>query len=526
MPTPTTSSSVTAILLSGIRNIDALHDDTRWASSVITYSFPNYGASWSTNEVSGYGPRSSDGEPWSGSYGPLSADDQPYFISALQKWANVANLTFVNVADTASNVGDIRAAYTTPSDHSTTTVAWAYFPNNAPVAGDIWFSTLNLAATDHWTPGSYAFLSVMHEMGHALGLKHPFEASGPVGAILPVAYDSQSYTIMSYSAKPGDDTTHFSYSPTTPMSLDIAAIQYVYGVNNSYHTTGDSYVYTDASTYHETIWDAAGKDTIVYSGNYPAIINLLEGSGSSIGRPVYVVSQNGKNLYSVNNVWIAYGAVIENATGGNVDDVITGNDGANALTGGAGNDTLDGGTGIDTALYQDKRAGATITKSTAGFTIKDTQGEGTDQLSNIERLQFSDRKLAIDLQPSGHGGQALEFIGLMAPDLINSPSVVGAILGLFDQGESLHDVCQLALDVGLVNSIAGSASNTALAAMAFRNLVGSDADEATVDMLVGHMDGRYAHYTPADFMSVVAALEINQTHINLIGLQQTGVEYV
>lgn len=530
MPSPISSSSVAYIPLSGIQNIDALHYDTRWASATITYSFPDYGASWSTNSVSGYGPTSGSGEPWSSSFGPLSSlgsgDDQAYFASALQNWANVANLTFIKVADTQSNVGDIRAAYTDPASDSASTVAWAYLPGFAPNAGDVWFSTLNVSATDRWTPGSFAFLAVMHELGHALGLKHPFEAMGLVSATLAVAYDSQSYTIMSYSAKPGDETTSFSYAPTTPMILDIAAMQYVYGINGTYHTGNDVYTFNDASTYHETIWDAGGQDTLQYSGRDSAIIDLHQGSGSTLGRAVYVVSDEDTNLYSVNNVWIAYGVTIENATGGAGNDVITGNDAANGLTGGAGDDTIDGGAGIDTSVYAGKKAGFSIKKTIAGFTLKDSMGEGDDQLSNMERLQFSDKKLALDLKPNEHAGQALEFIGLMAPNLINTPSVVGTILGVFDQGKSLHDVCQLALDIGLVSSVAGSGSNAALAAMAFRNLLGTDADAATVDWLVSYMDGRTASYTQADFMTVIAGLELNQTHINLVGLQQTGIEYV
>jgi len=521
---------VTPIPLSGIQNIDALHDDTRWASTTISYSFPGNGATWSTNPVSGYGSSSDAGEPWSSAYGPLSGasagDDQSYFASALQKWANVANLTFVQVGDTASGVGDIRAAYTAPSDHSSDTVAWAYLPGNAPVAGDIWFSTLNLAATDHWTPGSYAFLAVMHEMGHALGLKHPFEGSGAVSATLPVAYDSQTYTIMSYSAKPGDDTTHFSYSPTTPMSLDIAAIQYVYGANKTYHAAGNTYAFNDASTYHETIWDAGGDDAIEYTGTYEAIIDLREGSGSAIGRPVYVVSLHGTNLYSVNNVWVAYGTTIENARGGSANDVITGNAADNGLMGGAGNDTLDGGSGVDTAIYKGQRSEFAVSRTASGFTVGTALGEGADQLLNMERLQFLDRALALDVGPTGHAGQALEFIGLLAPSLIHTPTVVGTILRLFDQGQGLHDVCQLALDVGLVKSIAGASTNQALAATVYRNVIGAEADVATVDMLVGYMDGRFAHYSQSDFMAVVAALEVNQLHIGLVGLQQTGIEYV
>ena len=186
---------------------------------------------------------------------------------------------------------------------------------------------------------------------------------------------------------------------------------------------------------------------------------------------------------------------------------------------------IDGGLGLDTASYSKASSTYQITHNSDG-SIKVAGNGIVDMLVNIERLQFTNKKIALDLGTTEHGGQALEFIGLMAPTLIKTPSVVGLILDLFDQGKSLHDVCQLALDVGLVNSIAGSGTDAALAAMAFRNVVGSEPDAATIDTLVGYIDGRHASYTQAEFMSVVAGLEVNQTHIGLIGLQQTGVEFV
>ncbi len=153
---------------------------------------------------------------------------------------------------------------------------------------------------------------------------------------------------MSYSASPGDSTTQFSFYPTTPMILDVQAIQYIYGANYSYHTGNDTYTYTDANTYHETIWDAGGTDTIQYSGFLSSTIDLRAGYGSAIGWNVYVKSAYGANLYSVKNVWIAYGVTIEKAIGGSGNDILTGNDANNSLDGGAGNDTLYGGVGNDT----------------------------------------------------------------------------------------------------------------------------------------------------------------------------------
>ena len=203
----------------------------------------------------------------------------------------------------------------------------------------------------------------------------------------------------------------------------------------------------------------------------------------------------------------------------------------------AGNDTIcdnnansspasiDGGLGVDTSWYSYTRSKYQITHNSDGTWGVTQSGTIADTLKNIERIKFSDKKIALDLSPTEHAGQALEFIGELAPALVNNPSIVGLILGLFDQGSSLHDVCQLALNVGLVSSIAGSSSNQALAAMVFRNLIGTEANSATLDVLVSFMDGRSASYSQADFMTVIAGLELNQTHINLVGLQQTGIEY-
>ena len=100
---------------------------------------------------------------------------------------------------------------------------------------------------------------------------------------------------------------------------------------------------------------------------------------------------------------IAYGAVIENAIGGEQDDALIGNEQANTLTGNGGNDTLIGssgndqlmgGDGCDTAGYSGARAEYTITDNADGtVTIVHSGGtmsDGTDTLTDMELAQFSD----------------------------------------------------------------------------------------------------------------------------------------
>ena len=347
MPTPNSWSDSDSTGLSGSVNVDALLGGTRWTSSNVTYSFPGTDSLWNTSGLTGYGPSGSGEEPWSISFAPLAESDQAYFSAAAQQWANVANVHLTLVAETPTNVGDIRAAYSY-LDSTADAQAWAYKPSDTSYGGDVWFNALGTSASYYWTPGSYEYLVAVHELGHALGLKHPFSGS----VVLPTSLDSMSSTVMSYSAQPGDQSTGFDFYPTTPMVLDIAAMQRLYGANDSYHAGNDSYVYSDATQYHETIWDGGGSDAIQYSGALNSVIDLRSGTdyGSRIGLPVFVISGEGVNLYSVNNVWIANGVVIENAAGGDGDDLLVGNDANNVLDGGGGDDGISGGIGNDTLI--------------------------------------------------------------------------------------------------------------------------------------------------------------------------------
>lgn len=337
MATPTTSEQVTLIGTSSQTHIDALVSGSKWGGPAgtgltLTYSFPTYGSSWSSADAGsgGYGPSTGSGEPWANRLSPLNTVQQSAFSQALQAWSSVANISFVQVADTSSVVGDIRVAFSTavPS----TTSGHAYLPYQSEGAGgDIWLNPNTASATSS-QPTSFGFYVLLHEIGHALGLKHPFDDQ----PTLPASTDTAQYTVMSY-----EDAPSSTIFPAAPMLYDIAAIQYLYGANTSYRTGNDLYQFSASSEELKTIWDAGGTDTIDASNQIlSATINLNAGNFSSIG-----VRNNGG--FAANNIAIAYGASIENAKGGTAGDLIVGNTEANLLEGNSGNDTLYGGNGRD-----------------------------------------------------------------------------------------------------------------------------------------------------------------------------------
>lgn len=94
--------------------------------------------------------------------------------------------------------------------------------------------------------------------------------------------------------------------------------------------------------------------------------------------------------------------------GTHLGDALYGGKGDDTLTGGAGNDLLDGGDHQDTAVFSGPVAQYTITYDVATnrYTVADARADrdGSDVLTGIERLRFSDRDLAVVAPTQGTDG--------------------------------------------------------------------------------------------------------------------------
>ena len=369
MPSPSGASVTSNIADSGIKNIDALLSGYKWGGGLgvaanVSYSFPwinGLAAIFSGPNGTNY---SSNNEQTASQHFGLNSTEQAAAIAALTAWSNVANINFQRVTESDTSVGDIRFAFSSASSLNSW---WGYasFPSNYwSKGGDIWINA-KYGADTNWASGSYNFSALMHEIGHSLGLEHPF--SGNV--TLTSEFDSTQYTLMSYTDGPytlfgqiinNANGTHTwltrNINPETPMLLDIAVMQYLYGANNTYKTGDDTYTFDPKTPFLKTIWDAGGNDTIsVANFSLGCEINLNPGAFSKVSIPSdSTAAYNWTSPPTVatydgtNNLAIAYNCIIENAVGGSGNDKLTGNSADNHLDGGPGNDIMYGVDGNDT----------------------------------------------------------------------------------------------------------------------------------------------------------------------------------
>jgi len=127
----------------------------------------------------------------------------------------------------------------------------------------------------------------------------------------------------------------------------------------------------------------------------------------------------------------------------------TGTTGNDVLIGTTGNDTFSGDLGVDTALYAGVRSNFTVQRATTGgftFTVTDKTGtEGTDTLTNVEKITFSDN-IEIRLDISGVSGQAYR-VYRAAFDRTPDAQGLGFWINVLDKGAALQTVAN-----GFVNS--------------------------------------------------------------------------
>jgi Ca2+-binding RTX toxin-like protein len=318
----------------------------------------------------------------------------------------------------------------------TETTSWATgkFPQNQMyerAGGDIYFnlnSQINEFTNDAaYQPGGIAYAVLLHELGHAFGLKHPFDNAGGRPTYEDVgleSYNDMRYTVMAYD----DDFGGMLNAPATFMLGDALALMSLYGVNTSTNTGDDTYSFDDLS-FRTAIWDADGTDTIDLSAcNNDARVELT-------------------TYYSTADLGFEYGFIVidansdeekftgimgefENVTCGSGDDLVYGDENNNVIIGGTGNDEIYGRDGDDVIFGgtgDDFIVGGVGDDNLAGGAGADTfvigLGHGSDTIvdfqDNIDQVRF----YLDDQGNNPYTGRSASDEGFLVYNLVDGSSI-------------------------------------------------------------------------------------------------------
>jgi serralysin len=250
--------------------------------------------------------------------------------------------------------------------------------------GEVWFGRTGRFPE----PGNHDSATILHEIGHALGLKHPHDPE--YFGRLPFEVDSTEFSVMSYRSfvgappRAGYQSEPFGF-PQSFMMLDIAALQHLYGANFAVNAGNTVYSWSPfggetwvngkvalpavANLIFATVWDGGGTDTYDLSEYcWDLRLDLRPGQASIFSDSQRAFLGGGPNWgLARGNIFNALQhegdprSLIENAVGGSGDDRILGNAADNLLRGGRGEDALRGlqgedrlcgGPGGDTFLFR------------------------------------------------------------------------------------------------------------------------------------------------------------------------------
>ena len=228
-------------------------------------------------------------------FAAMDTDQQSAVGDALSYLSSLINVEFIK--------DESKANITFGTNQQTSSAGYAKYPNGNGLGASVLMldkadskgvaTNTGAQLNDH---SSYAWYTLIHELGHAMGLKHPgaYNAGGGTtpGPYLPAASDNRGTTVMSYNDAAGSKKLNVSassngytysssgISPSSYKVLDIAALQYLYGSNKN--TDASDLTVSDSYQSYSAVWAPKGLRVDASATTRSNVFDMRAGYYSSI----------------------------------------------------------------------------------------------------------------------------------------------------------------------------------------------------------------------------------------------------
>jgi hypothetical protein len=329
-------------------------------------------------------------------------------------------------------------------------------------------------------------------------------------------YETQSFYSVTVTAtdsgglsKSQDFTIGVNGSPTAINLSNSNIAEKSYGavvgtLNVSDPNTGDTHTLT-LSGYHAGLFEINGDNQLKlvfwYSADYE----------TQSSYSVTITATDSGGLNKSQDFTIAVTDINEQL----VPQGTTGND---KLTGFSGIEILDGGGGVDRVDYSLLKSYVSFSLNADGQIVIQGSTDQSDTLTSVERIHFADTVYALDTE--GNAGIAAKAI-IVTFGSDGLSAYMSAALSVVDSGTSLEALCDLVVDLKLIDQLTGSSSNSSFVGHLFKNVVGRSPNLLENALYTNQLDN--GTYTKSSLLALAANTTLTENLLTANSVDLIGV---
>jgi hypothetical protein len=202
----------------------------------------------------------------------------------------------------------------------------------------------------------------------------------------------------------------------------------------------------------------------------------------------------------------------------NVEETLYGTPVNDILDGFSGYDIIDGGDGLDTAKYSVASDAVSFSANDSDQLVIEDSFEHSETLVDVERIQFTDKAHALDLD--GNAGVAAKaIVASFGADSLNA--YMSAALSVVDGGASLESLCDLVVETKLIDQLTGSSSNSSFVGHLFKNVVGRSPNLLENALYTTQLDN--GTYTKSSLLALAANTTLTEALVTANSVDLIGV---